>query len=85
MAGENFPGASVSAPDAWSEPHDEDAFAEVRRAHLSRRKQARRTAITHCVQLTQHDVKAQVEVARDVLQHEECGFNFESDAAHVGP
>lgn len=64
---------------------DEQALALLREAALRRREQSDLTRPTKALQLSDHDVGAEGEVAADVLQEHGPGPGLDEDAPDVGP
>jgi hypothetical protein len=64
---------------------DEDPQPLVRRANFCRAEQARRRRVTHAPKLSQHGLKAEADVTRDVFEEHPLGSAFADDAADVGP
>jgi hypothetical protein len=64
---------------------DEDALPLVRRADFCRAEQARRRRVTHVPKLSQHGLKAEADVAGDVLEEDPLGATFPDDAGNIWP
>ncbi len=64
---------------------NEEALALLREAALRRREQSDLTRPTKALQLSDHDVGAEGEVAADVLEEHGPGAGLDEDAPDVGP
>ena len=64
---------------------DEDTQPLVRRANFCRAEQARRRRVAHAPKLSQHGLKAEADVACDVLNEDPFWDAFPDDAGDLGP
>ena len=64
---------------------DEDAQPLVRRTDFCRREQARRRRVAHAPKLSQHGLKAEGDMARDVFEKDPLGLALPDDAGDIRP